>query len=70
MVDSRFAQSDIFAPKHDAKTTEFYYRINNKFGKGALRLASESHDEKWAMRRQFLSKRYTTRWSDIPIIKC
>ncbi|PCI60805.1 MAG: hypothetical protein COB35_08175 [Gammaproteobacteria bacterium] len=47
-----------------------YSRINQRFGKGSLQLASEARHEKGAMRREFLSPRWTTRWSDRPKIIC
>ncbi|WP_256930073.1 DUF4113 domain-containing protein [Shewanella xiamenensis] len=29
----------------------------------------QGSDQHWAMRREFLSKQYTTKWSDIPTVK-
>lgn len=42
--------------------------INSHYGKGTLHIAAASGPKKWAMRQQFLSPAYTTRWSDLPII--
>lgn len=39
--------------------------INKHYGTGTLRIAAEGKEQKWAMRRKFLSKSYTTSWSDI-----
>lgn len=47
-----------------------YNQINQRFGRGTLQLGTEAKQEKWAMRREFLSPRWTTRWSDIPKINC
>jgi DNA polymerase V len=44
--------------------------INQKYGTDTALLASQGTDEKWAMRRQFLTPQYTTTWHDIPKIHC
>ncbi|MFD2821990.1 DUF4113 domain-containing protein [Paraglaciecola chathamensis] len=33
-------------------------------------MAAKGFEQKFAMRREFLSPQYTTKWSDIPKIKC
>ncbi|MGI2058086.1 DUF4113 domain-containing protein [Shewanella baltica] len=35
----------------------------------AMAIAAQGSDQHWAMRREFLSLQYSTRWSDIPTIK-
>jgi DNA polymerase V len=65
-----FHQPDLFVPKENPIIMDCYSKINGRFGKGTLRLGSESKDEKFSMRRELLSPRYTTRWSDIPVIQC
>ncbi len=42
---------------------------NATMGKKTLYLASEGHDEKWAMKAEHLSPSYTTNWDDIPVAK-
>ncbi|HBA56977.1 DUF4113 domain-containing protein [uncultured Pseudoalteromonas sp.] len=44
--------------------------INGRYGKSSMQIASKGFSKKRAMRREYLSKRATTRWSDIPAIKC
>ncbi len=39
--------------------------INRRYGRGALRLASEGIRQDWRMRRERASPGYTTRWSDV-----
>lgn len=39
--------------------------INAKMGRGSLRVAREQIDKGWERRRQFLSRRYTTRWEEL-----
>jgi DNA polymerase V len=42
-------------------------RINQRFGRGALRLAAEGTQKTWQMRREKLSPQYTTAWEGLPI---
>ena len=44
--------------------------VNNKYGRGTVYIGGRGTDHKFAMRREFLSPQYTTRWSDIPKIYC
>lgn len=43
--------------------------LNDRYGRGTLRLAADSFERKWAMKQEFLSKQYTTNWRDIVITK-
>lgn len=40
--------------------------INQKWGRGAIRLAAERRHHPWAMRRERMSPRYTTSWDELP----
>lgn len=71
LVSEKFIQEDLFTPSADNKPLmSSMDNINKLFGRGTIRLASEQQSKRWSMRREFLSPRYTTRWSDIPVIKC
>lgn len=71
LTSEYFFQSDLFTPNIDnQKLMSSMDNINKIFGKGTIRLASEQQNTRWSMKRNFLSPRYTTRWRDIPIIKC
>ena len=64
-------QLDIFAgEKGNPKLMQCLDAINRRFGDGAALLAGEGIEQKWAMRRAFLSPQYTTNWRDIPKIRC
>src|SRR5690606_16834232 len=39
--------------------------LNNHYGQGTLRMASEGFKQTWSMKRNFLSPNYTTKWDDI-----
>lgn len=41
--------------------------INQRFGRDSVRLAASGTERPWRMRRQLLSPRYTTRWSDLAV---
>jgi DNA polymerase V len=57
-------------PKSDDRVMKVMDNINQKYGTDTALLASQGTDEKWAMRRQFLTPQYTTTWHDIPKIHC
>jgi len=64
-------QADLFTPvQPNPLIMTCFDKVNQRYGKGAITLASEGQSEKWQMRREFLSPQYTSRWSDIPKIKC
>jgi len=63
-------QYDLFnVPKGDPNVMKIFDSLNNRYGRDVLYIASQGRDQHWAMRRQFLSPQYTTRWSDIPTVK-
>ena len=50
-----------------------YDKINKKYGAGVIHIASQGftpRNQKWQMRREFLSPSYTSKWCDIPKIIC
>jgi DNA polymerase V len=51
-------------PKHN-QVSELLDRINQYYGSGTLRLASEGFRKRWAMKRENVSPNYTTDWGDI-----
>ena len=42
--------------------------VNDKYGRGTLKLASEGINKSWAMRRDFKSPNYIGDWNELPII--
>lgn len=70
LTSKAFQQQDFFVPNENPLLMNCYSQINNRFGTGSLQLATEARVEKWVMRRDHLSPRFTTRWSDIPKIFC
>ena len=47
------------------KLSHLMDKLNNHYGRGTLRLATEGFQKVWAMRREQLSPSYPTDWSDI-----
>lgn len=73
LQDKRYLQNDLFrpqAPRSAEQLMTIVDRINQRYGQGAAYFAAEGNKQRWQMRREFLSPAYTTRWSDLPIIKC
>ena len=44
-------------------------RLNRRYGRETLRVASSGFERPWSMARQFLSPCYTTRWNDLPVAR-
>lgn len=64
-------QYDLFSPSSDnPKLMACMDVINSRYGRSTVHLAAKGFEQKFAMRRQFLSPQYTTKWSDIPKIIC
>jgi DNA polymerase V len=43
--------------------------INNRYGRGTVRLATEGFAKTWKMKQDYLSKQYTTQWTDLVVTK-
>lgn len=56
-------------PEGGAALMDAMDAINRRHGKGALRLGSEGFKKTWATRANFLSKRYTTHWAELPVVR-
>lgn len=41
--------------------------INRRQGRNTVRLARTLSDTGWGMKRERMSKRYTTSWSELPV---
>lgn len=71
LVDGQNEQPDLFnLIPNNPKLMNVYDTLNNKFGSETVFLAAQGISQKWSMRRQMLTPQYTTRWVDLPKIKC
>jgi len=66
------AQADLFGSMEDSERSDTLMgimdRINQRWGRGTLRTASEHAEGIWKMNRGNLSPRYTTSWSELPTV--
>ncbi len=64
---------DLFSISQPAQATRVMAvldQINERWGRGALRSASVPADPSWAMRREIMSKSYTTRLDHLWMVSC
>tara|TARA_B110000305_G_C19359888_1_gene598856 strand:+ start:71 stop:1315 length:1245 start_codon:yes stop_codon:yes gene_type:complete len=69
----KYEQLDFYAPQQTEKSRTLMKtvdRINERYGKYSVQLANVGVEQKWLMSRNFKSPSYTTRWADIPVVKC
>jgi DNA polymerase V len=73
IISHKYAPLDLFAPCYldDERKTlaDFSDRINDKFGRDTIQLASSGVEQDWKMRREQLSPRYTTCWNELPVVQ-
>lgn len=72
IVDRRHHQFDLLTPGQSARNDALMNtldRINTRMGRGTLFLAGQGTRRPWAMRQQFRSPRYTTRWEEVPSVR-
>jgi DNA polymerase V len=44
-------------------------RVNEAYGKRSVQLTGAGLKREWTMKRQMKSPAYTTRWSDVPVVR-
>ncbi len=62
-------QNDLFAdaePAEESKLMGVLDRVNQRFGRGVLRISSQDAGEAWGMRQERKSPAYTTSWGELP----
>jgi len=61
------AQASLFpAAAGNPRLMQAMDRINTKWGRGTLRSAAEGFEQRWKMKRERMSPRYTTCWEQLP----
>lgn len=71
LQDGRHEQKDLFNPcPNDEKLMAVFDSLNQRYGDGAVFLAAQGIGSKWEMRREMLTPQYTTRWRDLPKVRC
>jgi DNA polymerase V len=71
LIPESEVQLNIFSSYDNSKNkiSDVLDRLNNRFGKGTVKVASEGINKKWNMKRKFLTPDYTNSWSDIIKVK-
>ncbi len=62
-------QDDLFAeaePAEESKLMAVLDRVNQRFGRGVIRISSQDVGEEWGMRQERKSPAYTTCWVELP----
>jgi DNA polymerase V len=71
LSSDKYQQFDLFnTPKADNALMKTLDGINLRYGRDTLFLAAQGIEQKWSMRRQLLTPQYTTKWDNLPKIKC
>ncbi len=63
------AQADFFAEVEQAEESNLVAvldRLNQRFGRGVIRISSQDAGAEWGMRQERKSPSYTTNWSELP----
>ncbi|WP_153446849.1 Y-family DNA polymerase [Vibrio algicola] len=71
LVEGKHAQIDFLNPKpDDPRLMAVFDGLNQRYGTDSVFLAAQGIEHKWAMRRERLSPQYTTKWGDLPVVRC
>lgn len=71
LVSGKHSQLDLLNPQpENTKLMQVFDGLNHRYGRDCVFLAAQGMEEKWAMRRDRLTPQYTTRWGDIPMVRC
>jgi DNA polymerase V len=71
LVDGRQEQADLFNPTpNNMPLMSVFDGLNQRYGQNTVFLGAQGIEQKWQMRRQFLTPQYTTRWADLPKVQC
>jgi DNA polymerase V len=73
LVPDAGQQTDLFAYSSSSNKSgglmDIVDRINSKYRRGTIRLASEGIERTWSMRRSFKSPDYTADWNELPSVR-
>lgn len=74
LSDRNQQQMDLFHQPDEAeldkrnRVMDVFDHINHRFGRHTIKLAAEGFGKGWAMKAELRSPRYTTQWSDLPVV--
>ncbi len=70
---TKYEQHDLFTPQQSEQSRRLMTvldGINKRYGRQTLTLAAAGINPPWSMKRDYMSPRYTTRWTDLPVVRC
>ncbi|MCL1142501.1 Y-family DNA polymerase [Shewanella gaetbuli] len=71
LVSCHFTQLDLFNTQtSNPELMRALDSINGRYGRSTLFMAAQGIEQKWAMRRHYLTPQYTTNWKCLPKIHC
>ncbi len=71
LLDGRHEQFDLLNPApNNNQLMIIFDKINHKYGTDTLFLGAQGINTQWGMKREMLTPQYTTKWKDIPKIRC
>jgi DNA polymerase V len=68
LVPAAAVQSSLFDAPDDARSIarmRAIDRLNGRFGRGTIAFGTAGERQVWALRREFISPRYTTVWDEL-----
>ncbi|WP_086983788.1 DUF4113 domain-containing protein [Vibrio aphrogenes] len=71
LINGKHTQIDWLNPQQEnTKLMQVLDGLNQRYGTDSVFIAAQGIEQKWAMRRDRLTPQYTTRWGDIPVVRC
>jgi len=73
LSSKKYQQLDLFHSRQSDRTDrvmQLMDKINTTHGKNSIYIAAEGTHNKWAMRQEYRSPSYTSRWNELPVIQC
>jgi DNA polymerase V len=71
LVSGQHQQHDLFNPEpNNQLLMSVFDALNQRYGRDTVFVAAQGIEQKWSMRRDMLTPQYTTRWKDVPRVKC
>jgi len=71
LLPAEIRQQDLFyAARSSEALMTVMDRINTTWGRGTLKSAAEGITKAWEMKREQMSPRWTTRWEEVPSVRC
>ncbi|MDJ1503494.1 Y-family DNA polymerase [Xanthocytophaga agilis] len=71
IVSAKYQQTQLFEERpSNPALMKVIDKINKRWGQGSVFLASNGTTQEWQMLSTMRSKRFTTRWKELPVVNC